>query len=167
VVVISVLEQLLKPDFAGIFYEPNKEPSGLEDPPKLHLLVESNEEWRVRRWFIPHGLILTHFVWTGRASCPGDQAPVVRSFRRCVTGGDAQPNCAGSLQRRLTIDTPYASYDIHHLCTSTLLSRNTHVQIRTPHDGMPRPPRPQQPDRAKLTFYATRLRPSFRKLDDT
>jgi len=33
----------------GIFYEPGKEPSGLEDPPKLHLLVESNEEWRVEQ----------------------------------------------------------------------------------------------------------------------
>ncbi|EIM88527.1 P-loop containing nucleoside triphosphate hydrolase protein [Stereum hirsutum FP-91666 SS1] len=30
----------------GIFYEPNKEPPP-EGPPKLHLLIESNEEWRV------------------------------------------------------------------------------------------------------------------------
>ncbi|KAA1466238.1 P-loop containing nucleoside triphosphate hydrolase protein [Dentipellis sp. KUC8613] len=30
----------------GIYYEPNKEPPA-EGPPKLHLLIESNEEWRV------------------------------------------------------------------------------------------------------------------------
>ena len=32
----------------GIYYEPGKEPP-LEGPPKLHLLVESNEEYRVSR----------------------------------------------------------------------------------------------------------------------
>jgi len=31
----------------GIYYETGKEPP-VEGPPKLHLLVESNEEWRVR-----------------------------------------------------------------------------------------------------------------------
>lgn len=31
----------------GIYYEPSKEPPP-EGPPKLHLLIESNEEWRVR-----------------------------------------------------------------------------------------------------------------------
>lgn len=30
----------------GIYYEPGKEPPA-EGPPKLHLLIESNEEWRV------------------------------------------------------------------------------------------------------------------------
>ena len=30
----------------GIYYEPNKEPPA-EGPPKLHLLIESSEEWRV------------------------------------------------------------------------------------------------------------------------
>ena len=30
----------------GIYYEPGKEPPP-EGPPKLHLLIESNEEWRV------------------------------------------------------------------------------------------------------------------------
>lgn len=30
----------------GIYYEPGKEP-GPDAPPKLHLLIESNEEWRV------------------------------------------------------------------------------------------------------------------------
>ena len=30
----------------GVFYEPGKEPPP-EGPPKLHLLIESNEEWRV------------------------------------------------------------------------------------------------------------------------
>lgn len=33
----------------GIFYEAGKEPSTMDAPPKLHLLIESNEEWRVRR----------------------------------------------------------------------------------------------------------------------
>ena len=32
----------------GIYYESGKEPPP-EGPPKLHLLVESNEEWRVSR----------------------------------------------------------------------------------------------------------------------
>ncbi|KAI5119905.1 hypothetical protein M0805_003709 [Coniferiporia weirii] len=32
----------------GIYYEPGKEPP-LDGPPKLHLLVESNEEWRVEQ----------------------------------------------------------------------------------------------------------------------
>lgn len=31
---------------AGIYYDHGKEPPA-EGPPKLHLLVESNEEWRV------------------------------------------------------------------------------------------------------------------------
>ena len=31
----------------GIYYESGKEPP-VEGPPKLHLLIESNEEWRVR-----------------------------------------------------------------------------------------------------------------------
>lgn len=33
--------------FKGIYYEPGKEP-GPNDVPKLHLLIESNEELRVR-----------------------------------------------------------------------------------------------------------------------
>lgn len=32
----------------GIYYEPGKEPP-VEGPPKLHLLIESNEEWRVSK----------------------------------------------------------------------------------------------------------------------
>ncbi|PSR71793.1 hypothetical protein PHLCEN_2v12294 [Hermanssonia centrifuga] len=32
----------------GIYYESNKEPP-IEGPPKLHLLIESNEEWRVEQ----------------------------------------------------------------------------------------------------------------------
>ncbi len=32
----------------GIYYEPGKEPPS-DGPPKLHLLIESNEEFRVRR----------------------------------------------------------------------------------------------------------------------
>ncbi|KAH9940601.1 P-loop containing nucleoside triphosphate hydrolase protein [Amylocystis lapponica] len=32
----------------GIYYEANKEPP-MEGPPKLHLLIESNEEWRVEQ----------------------------------------------------------------------------------------------------------------------
>jgi len=31
---------------SGIYYDAGKEPP-LEGPPKLHLLIESNEEWRV------------------------------------------------------------------------------------------------------------------------
>lgn len=31
----------------GVFYDKGKEP-GPEDPPKLHLLIESNDEMRVR-----------------------------------------------------------------------------------------------------------------------
>lgn len=34
----------------GIYYESGKEPP-MEGPPKLHLLIESNEEWRVRTLF--------------------------------------------------------------------------------------------------------------------
>jgi ATP-dependent RNA helicase DDX46/PRP5 len=34
----------------GIYYEPGKEPAGPEAPPKLHLLVESNDEMKV--WFM-------------------------------------------------------------------------------------------------------------------
>jgi len=33
----------------GIFYEGGKEPSSPDAPPKLHLLIESNEEWRVEQ----------------------------------------------------------------------------------------------------------------------
>lgn len=36
----------------GIYYEPNKEPPP-EGPPKLHLLIESNEEWRVSVFRFP------------------------------------------------------------------------------------------------------------------
>ena len=37
----------------GIYYESGKEPPA-DGPPKLHLLVESNEEWRVRtvQWIL-------------------------------------------------------------------------------------------------------------------
>lgn len=41
----------------GIFYEPGKEP-GPNDLPKLHLLIESNEEFRV-------GSMLTFFSARG------------------------------------------------------------------------------------------------------
>lgn len=38
---------VINPSYSvGIYYEPNKEPPP-EGPPKLHLLIESNEEWRV------------------------------------------------------------------------------------------------------------------------
>ena len=114
--------------FAGIFYEPGKEPSGLEDPPKLHLLVESNEEWRVSCWFRSHMFVLIYSARIGRASCSGDQTSVVRSFCRRVTGGDAQPNRARPLQRHLAADTLCALYDILSLCVRTLLARNTHAQ---------------------------------------
>jgi ATP-dependent RNA helicase DDX46/PRP5 len=35
----------------GIYYEQGKEPP-LEGPPKLHLLVESNEEYRVSKIYV-------------------------------------------------------------------------------------------------------------------
>lgn len=43
----------------GIYYDQGKEPP-FEGPPKLHLLVESNEEFRVRTLFNYHcyGLLL-------------------------------------------------------------------------------------------------------------
>ena len=122
-------EQWLTLVIPGIFYESGKEPSGLEDPPKLHLLVESNEEWRVSRLSRFCNFVLIRFVWTGRASCPGDQASVVRSFRRRITGGNAQPDRARSLQRRLIIDNLHALYGIYHLCTPTLPARNKYTRI--------------------------------------
>ena len=97
----------------GIFYESGKEPGGLEDPPKLHLLVESNEEWRVSRWSYPRNLVLICLNWIGRASRPGDQATIVRSFRCRFTGGDAQPNRTGSLQRYLAATIPRPLYVVH------------------------------------------------------
>ena len=57
-----IYEQWLMIPPTGIYYESGKEPSGLEDPPKLHLLVESNEEWRVSCWFHPYKFVLIHFV---------------------------------------------------------------------------------------------------------
>ena len=42
----------------GIFYEHGKEPP-LEGPPKLHLLIESNEEYRVRGFWV-YVLLETH-----------------------------------------------------------------------------------------------------------
>lgn len=50
----------------GIFYETGKEPP-LDGPPKLHLLVESNEEYRV-------SVMSLHAsksnLYLGGASCP-------------------------------------------------------------------------------------------------
>ena len=48
----------------GIFYEHGKEPP-LEGPPKLHLLIESNEEYRVRGSWL-YTLIETHGFITPR-----------------------------------------------------------------------------------------------------
>lgn len=42
----------------GIYYEPGKEPSGLEAPPKLHLLVESNDE--MKAWSLSYVLNITY-----------------------------------------------------------------------------------------------------------
>lgn len=43
----------------GIYYEPGKEPPA-EGPPKLHLLIESNEEFRVSvQTTYPYMLLLT------------------------------------------------------------------------------------------------------------
>jgi len=122
----------------GIYYESGKEPSSLEDPPKLHLLVESNEEWRVSCWFHPCKFVIIHFVWVGRASCPGDQAPVVRSFCCRIAGRNAQSNRTGSLQRCLAAGILCALYDIRPLCISTLSDRNKYIQIHMHHHGISR-----------------------------
>lgn len=41
-------EGLIADNFVGIYYDSGKEPPP-EGPPKLHLLIESNEEFRVRK----------------------------------------------------------------------------------------------------------------------
>jgi hypothetical protein len=122
-----ICNQWLTIPSTGIYYESNKEPSSLEDPPKLHLLVESNEEWRVSCWFHPCKFVITHFVRIGRASCSGDQTPVVRSFCRRIAGGDAQSNRTGSLQRCIAASIPCALYDIRPSCILTLLAHNKYT----------------------------------------
>lgn len=55
---------------SGIYYEQNKEPP-LEGPPKLHLLVESNEEFRVSHLKLHLDLLLIPLI--GGAGRSGDQ----------------------------------------------------------------------------------------------
>jgi ATP-dependent RNA helicase DDX46/PRP5 len=45
----------------GIYYESGKEPPP-DGPPKLHLLIESNEEWRVRNFGLLHLVITSFFL---------------------------------------------------------------------------------------------------------
>lgn len=58
----------------GIYYESSKEPPP-EGPPKLHLLIESNEEFRVCRIQILLELHTDNIFLTGGASRQGDQTP--------------------------------------------------------------------------------------------
>lgn len=76
----------------GIYYESSKEPPP-EGPPKLHLLIESNEERRVRALifvYIPEQLLIIFFA--GRTSCPRDQTTPHRSVSRRFASRDAEPN---------------------------------------------------------------------------
>ena len=104
----------------------------MEDPPKLHLLVESNEEWRVSPYYYSYELFIICFNCLGRTSCPGDQTSAVRSFCRRRTSGDAQPNCTRSLQRYLTADAVFVLF--YSLCILTLLAYNKRIQIHMLHD---------------------------------
>lgn len=45
---VSLSAQASTNHLSGIYYESGKEPP-LEGPPKLHLLIESNEEYRVEQ----------------------------------------------------------------------------------------------------------------------
>jgi hypothetical protein len=56
---------------AGIYYEPGKDPAP-GAPPKLHLLIESNEEFRVSGVFISVIQVYRHVRITGGAGCEGD-----------------------------------------------------------------------------------------------
>ena len=105
----------------GIYYEPGKEPPA-EGPPKLHLLIESSEEWRVRNihvYLSEQDLSLS----AGGTSRARDQAPPHRGFRRCSPSRNAQPDCdCRTLQRRLNIvrDTLLSwSVLLIILCTNT------------------------------------------------
>ena len=51
----------------GIYYEHGKEPPA-EGPPKLHLLIESNEEFRVRQTYCTFMNFADLFI-AGRTSC--------------------------------------------------------------------------------------------------
>lgn len=65
--------QVSKLQFAGIYYEPGKEPPP-EGPPKLHLLVESNDEFRVRCPPLSFSFrALISLASSGRAGCAGNQ----------------------------------------------------------------------------------------------
>jgi len=130
-----ICEQCLKTPSTGIYYESSKEPSSLEDPPKLHLLVESNEEWRVSGWFHPCKFVIIQFFRIGRTSRQGDQTAVVRSFCCRIAGGDAQSNRTGSLQRCLIASMSCALYYIRPFCIPTLLARNKYFQIHMLHNG--------------------------------
>ena len=81
----------------GIYYEPGKEPP-LEGPPKLHLLIESNEEYRVR--IVPpiHTLQLLTVILTGRTSSQRNQEATHRGIGCCFTGRNASSNSNRQIQ---------------------------------------------------------------------
>ena len=76
----------------GIYYESGKEPP-VEGPPKLHLLIESNEEWRVR--LVLYFLILKRSLpWllvsrsnrpSGKSNDSSSKLPLLRYKQRCGT----------------------------------------------------------------------------------
>ena len=56
----------------GIYYEAGKEPPS-EGPPKLHLLIESNDEYRVSAKIFGCLCLPLTVYRTGRTCCPGNQ----------------------------------------------------------------------------------------------
>ena len=87
----------------GIYYEPGKEPPA-DGPPKLHLLIESNEEWRVRFASSNAQCSLTNArrLLTGGAGGARDQAAAGGGVGGGTPGGDAEPHRDGwPLQRRV------------------------------------------------------------------
>ena len=85
----------------GIYYESGKEPPS-DGPPKLHLLIESNEEWRVSTLLRESDYERDADSILGRARRAGDQATARRSVHRRLASRDAQYNrYHWSLQRCL------------------------------------------------------------------
>ena len=70
---------------AGIYYESGKEPPA-EGPPKLHLLIESNEEWRVRA----HMTSIHMIVWPSFTETVFTQVEqAVREIKRLLVEASA------------------------------------------------------------------------------
>lgn len=88
---------------SGIYYEPGKEPPP-DGPPKLHLLIESNEEFRVRRLVTDTCTFLHKYLlyMTGGERSTRNQTAAHRSVDSCAPSRDAQSHCADrALQRRV------------------------------------------------------------------